>query len=108
MESSANENRDGSLNASSSDIGAAQLSDTTPVTEQPKKPEKKVYKKLEFQTPEQIASEDMMNNCGVRTVLSGAMGAVMGPVFGLFMQAMNMGVSLICSSFLGEAFDLAN
>lgn len=35
-------------------------------------------------TPEQIAQEDLLNNCFVRTVISGIMGGGLGVVFGLF------------------------
>lgn len=61
---------------------------------QPAKAEKKrkVYKQLVLPTPEQMQQEDVMNNCGVRTVLSGVMGAGLGAVFGVFMVTMDAAV----------------
>lgn len=53
---------------------------------------RKVYKQLVLPSPEQIAQEDLMNNCGVRTVLSGVMGAGLGAVFGVFMVTMDAAV----------------
>lgn len=47
------------------------------------------YKRLDMPTAEQIMSEDFMNNCAVRTVLSGVMGAGLGVMFGLFMGTMD-------------------
>jgi import inner membrane translocase subunit TIM22 len=43
---------------------------------------------------EQIASEDFMNNCGVRTVLSTVLGAGMGVMFGVFMGTMDTGAAV--------------
>ena len=51
-----------------------------------------MYKQLVLPSPEQIAQEDLMNNCGVRTVLSGVMGAGLGAVFGVFMVTMDAAV----------------
>ena len=45
----------------------------------------KEYKRFEIPTAEQIAQEDFMNNCAVRTALSTVLGGGMGVVFGLFM-----------------------
>ena len=53
---------------------------------------RKVYKQLVLPTPEQMQQEDLMNNCGVRTVLSGVMGAGLGLVFGVFMVTMDAAV----------------
>ena len=50
---------------------------------------KKAYKRIELPTPEQMASEEFMNNCAVRTALSGAMGSVLGVAFGVFMGTMD-------------------
>ena len=62
----------------------------------PRRP-KKTYSQLQLPSPEQMAQEEAMNNCGVRTVLSGVMGAGLGVVFGIFMGTMDMaGVSSFC------------
>ncbi|KAL4425000.1 hypothetical protein ABPG77_002885 [Micractinium sp. CCAP 211/92] len=49
------------------------------------------YRRLEAPTAEQIASEDFMNNCAVRTVLSAVLGSGMGVMFGIFMGTMDTG-----------------
>lgn len=51
------------------------------------------YNRLEPPTPEHIASEDVMNNCVVRSIVSGVMGAGLGALFGVFMGTMD-GASL--------------
>ena len=64
----------------------------------PRRP-KKTYSQLQLPSPEQMAQEEAMNNCGVRTVLSGVMGAGLGVVFGIFMGTMDMaGVSFFSLS----------
>lgn len=50
---------------------------------------KKQYKQLAMPSPEQMVQEDVMNNCGVRTVLAAVMGAGLGAVFGIFMGTMD-------------------
>ena len=55
----------------------------------PRRP-KKTYSQLQLPSPEQMAQEEAMNNCGVRTALSGVMGAGLGVVFGIFMGTMDM------------------
>lgn len=47
--------------------------------------------RLSVPTAEQIAQEDVMNNCFVRAVMSGVMGAGLGVVFGLFTAGMEGG-----------------
>lgn len=49
----------------------------------------KRYKQVAMPTPEQIMQEDIMNNCGVRTVMSAVAGCVLGAAFGIFMGAMD-------------------
>ena len=70
---------------------------TTPTPPPPPRPSwppprrpKKTYPQLQLPSPEQMAQEEAMNNCGVRTVLSGVMGAGLGVVFGIFMGTMDM------------------
>ncbi|KAI8112660.1 hypothetical protein M9434_003981 [Picochlorum sp. BPE23] len=48
-----------------------------------------MYQRLDMPTPESIAQEDFMNNCAVRTILSGVMGTGLGVVFGIFMGTMD-------------------
>lgn len=43
---------------------------------------------LKVPSPEQIAQEDVMNNCFLRTVMSGVMGGGLGIVFGLFTSSL--------------------
>jgi hypothetical protein len=56
---------------------------------------KKSYQKIEMPTAEQIIGEDFMNNCAIRTGMSGVMGSVLGVFFGVFMGTMDTSVSLI-------------
>ncbi|CAL8467138.1 g6674 [Coccomyxa elongata] len=56
---------------------------------QPKQKKKKEYTRIEPTTPEQLAQEDLMNNCAVKTVVSGVMGSFLGAAFGVFMGAMD-------------------
>ena len=51
------------------------------------------YAKFELPTAEQMAAEESMNNCAVRTVLSLFMGAGLGAMFGVFMGTMDGAVS---------------
>ncbi|GMH41057.1 hypothetical protein BSKO_08967 [Bryopsis sp. KO-2023] len=48
-------------------------------------------KRISVPTPEQIAQEDFMNNCIVRSVMSGVMGGGLGVVFGIFSASMEGG-----------------
>lgn len=56
---------------------------------------KKEYSRIEPVTPEQLAQEDLMNNCAVKTVISGIMGSVLGAAFGIFMGAMDTAVRFL-------------
>ena len=98
------------------DTGASPSTPSTPTPTKTPRPSwppprrpKKTYPQLQLPSPEQMAQEDAMNNCGVRTVLSGVMGAGLGVVFGIFMGTMDMagvsssgsrGVSLFIVAFL--------
>lgn len=48
-----------------------------------------MYNRIEMPTPEMMASEDFMNNCAVRTIMSTVMGAGLGVMFGIFMGTMD-------------------
>ena len=78
------------------ELGQAQAQTTNdePKQPQPKAKRRKpgspnMYNRIEMPTPEQMASEDFMNNCAVRTVMSSVMGAGLGVVFGIFMGTMD-------------------
>jgi import inner membrane translocase subunit TIM22 len=71
---------------------------SSPETSQQKQQQqqkKKEYSRLQPITPEQIAQEDLMNNCAVKTIVSGVMGSVLGVAFGVFMGAMDSAVSAL-------------
>ncbi len=48
-----------------------------------------LYQRIDMPTPEIMAQEDFMNNCAVRTIMSGVMGSGLGVVFGVFMGTMD-------------------
>ncbi|KAK9852835.1 hypothetical protein WJX84_011726 [Apatococcus fuscideae] len=66
---------------------AAASQQPSPPVAQP--PSRKTFKRVSVPTPEEQIQEDSMNNCAVRTVLSGGMGMVLGVVFGIFMGTMD-------------------
>eukprot|EP00899_Mesostigma_viride_P029179 jgi/Mesvir1/9446/Mv09843-RA.1 len=41
---------------------------------------------VQMPTPQDLVQADVMNNCAIRTVISGVMGGVMGAALGLFMS----------------------
>ena len=57
---------------------------------------RKEYARIEPHSPEQLVQEDMINNCAVKTVISGIMGSALGICFGVFMGAMDSAVRLSC------------
>jgi len=87
---------DGAAPSSSSPVPSADPSAQEPPAPQPtnKGKPKKEYRQIQMPTPEQIVQEDMMNNCGIRTVMSGVMGMGLGLVFGVVMGSMDAGVSV--------------
>jgi hypothetical protein len=52
------------------------------------------FQQLSFPTFEQMMAEDAMNNCGVRSAIACAGGAVLGVAFGIFMGSVDTGVRL--------------
>ena len=91
------ENNDASSSSSpvpSADAPAEQLPETPPQKPAVKGKPKKEYRQIQMPSAEQIVQEDMMNNCGIRTVMSGVMGMGLGVLFGVVMGTMDAGVSL--------------
>ncbi len=84
--------------------GAAAEASAQPAAK-PKKKRKpgspNMYNRIEMPTPEMMASEDFMNNCAVRTIMSTVMGAGLGVAFGIFMGTMD--TSHIDGSLTAEA-----
>ena len=93
-----------SIMSQQGDVAAASSSSPVPSADPPQEPPapqptskgkpKKEYRQIQMPTPEQIVQEDMMNNCGIRTVMSGVMGMGLGLVFGIVMGSMDAGVSI--------------
>ncbi|KAL0040875.1 hypothetical protein WJX79_008176 [Trebouxia sp. C0005] len=84
---------DGAAPSSSSPVPSADRPAQEPPAPHPtnKGKPKKEYRQIQMPTPEQIVQEDMMNNCGIRTVMSGVMGMGLGLVFGVVMGSMDAG-----------------
>ena len=61
-----------------------------------KVPKRKEYARIEPPSAEQLVQEDMINNCAVKTIISGIMGSALGVCFGVFMGAMDSAVRLSC------------
>lgn len=85
---------------SSSDVPEAAVQILASDADNPEPPKKPLppglrpYKRVDMPTAEQMASEEFMNNCAVRTVLSAVMGGGLGAMFGLFMGTMDGAVRL--------------
>ena len=73
------------------------------ISKEPKVPKRKEYARIEPPSPEQLVQEDMINNCAVKTVISGIMGSALGICFGVFMGAMDSAVRLSCHDCQTEA-----
>jgi len=61
----------------------------------------KVHKPLKLPSQEEMMQEDIMNNCAVKSVISGIMGGLLGVAFGIFTASMDtsgVGVSVPRSS----------
>ena len=89
---------DNTTSSSSSPVPSAdppaQLPEASPEKPAVKGKPKKEYRQIQMPSAEQIVQEDMMNNCGIRTVMSGVMGMGLGVLFGVVMGTMDAGVSL--------------
>ena len=68
--------------------------DTASAQKGPQPKKRKEYSRIEPTTPEQLIQEDLINNCAVKTVISGVMGSALGVAFGIFMGAMDSAVSI--------------
>lgn len=94
---------DNVASSSSSPVPSAdppvQLPEASPEKSAVKGKPKKEYRQIQMPSAEQIVQEDMMNNCGIRTVMSGVMGMGLGVLFGVVMGTMDAGVSLYTSVF---------
>ncbi len=53
---------------------------------------KKTYQQVQMPSHEQIMQEDFMNNCAIRTGLSGVMGLGLGAMFGVAMGTFDTAV----------------
>ena len=51
------------------------------------------YERLQMPSGEEIMQQEFMNNCAVRTVISGVMGSALGLLFGVVMGSMDSAVS---------------
>ena len=95
--------QDNATSSSSSPVPSAdppaQLPEASPEKPAVKGKPKKEYRQIQMPSAEQIVQEDMMNNCGIRTVMSGVMGMGLGVLFGVVMGTMDAGVSLYTSVF---------
>ena len=67
---------------------------SAPAQQGPQPKKRKEYTRIEPTTPEQLIQEDLINNCAVKTVISGVMGSALGVAFGIFMGAMDSAVSI--------------
>lgn len=87
MPSAAEEERlaSGAAASTSDDRSPAVAAESAPAAAAaPAKKAKKTYSQLEMPSPQMIIQQDIMDNCFVKSALSGAMGGVAGLAFGLF------------------------
>ena len=75
-------------------VPEASVPDTKSANDERKRlpPGLRTYRRVELPTPEQMAQDEFMNNCGTRTVLSAVMGSGLGVLFGIFMGTMDTSV----------------
>jgi import inner membrane translocase subunit TIM22 len=74
--------------AAGAELAAPAAAEAEKPADAPAKPAKKKYKQLEPVHYDQIMQEDMMNNCAVKSTISGVMGGAMGIAFGVFMSSL--------------------
>ncbi|GFR50859.1 hypothetical protein Agub_g13144 [Astrephomene gubernaculifera] len=68
---------------------SASTSDSVPSTPSPPtEKKKKQWQQLAMPTHEELAAQEFMNNCLIKSALSGLMGGVAGLAFGLFTSSM--------------------
>ncbi|KAG2447250.1 hypothetical protein HYH02_007990 [Chlamydomonas schloesseri] len=73
--------------ASSATASTSSASTSPPAQPPPAEKKKKKFEPIEMPTPEVLAAQEFMNNCFVKSAMSGAMGGVAGLAFGLFMSS---------------------
>ncbi|PNW88246.1 hypothetical protein CHLRE_01g021050v5 [Chlamydomonas reinhardtii] len=73
--------------ASSATASTSSADPSPPAPPPPVEKKKKKFDPIEMPTPEVLAAQEFMNNCFVKSAMSGAMGGVAGLAFGLFMSS---------------------
>ena len=76
----------------STSVPEAPNSSDAPANKKKLPPGLRNYRRIELPSPEVMQSEEFMNNCATRTVLSGVMGSGLGVAFGIFMGTMESSV----------------
>lgn len=66
----------------------------------PSQPGEKKYPQLQMPNVEQMMQQDVMDNCAIKSVISGVMGGVLGVAFGIFTASLDgsAGVSVLAGS----------
>lgn len=60
-----------------------------PSTSAPAAPAGKKYPQLQMPSYEQMMQQDMMDNCAVKSIISGVMGGALGVAFGIFTASLD-------------------
>ena len=81
--------------SSGNDKDSSEAGDSSSMKESKKK--KKTFQQVQMPSHEQIMQEDFMNNCAIRTGLSGVMGLGLGAMFGVAMGTFDTAVSFTSS-----------
>ncbi len=61
------------------------------------------FQPIEMPSPEMMYTQDMMDNCGVKSVIAGIMGCALGVAFGIFTASLDTGVSEGVGQWVGAA-----